>query len=951
MHKTLHATAFYLALLSNTIAQAQGWVGTYSPDRMMGINGLLERPDGSFLVTGFNTGAAGDGTRVMLIDPAGAAVGAMDNDSIHSITYAANTLDGGFAILGAAVGNGTAWAGHSLLRVDADGLELWHQHVDSMPVGNAGNIAVDAAPDGGFFCVFNLKDTVNDLRFVRVKRLDATGGILWQRNFSEDDTTAYAFGIKCTADGGALVNMGTVGFSGTSCFKIDAVGNALWTYSVPGSLEFMDYKLANDGNILVYGVSDVGGILLKKLDQGGNELWSANYPALNNDLKLRALVEVAPDEFAGLGLRYVGGTAMSLVRLDDAGNILLQQPLPLANLGLGITNDLFLTQRGFIQTNDGGFLCGGRIQYNSAATDHASGFLVKMDAQGLVYPGLLGGTAFADPDGNCEQDSSEVALNGTILTFTNGNEEFHGVVAQDHYMVGLGTGSYAVQASPISPYWQFAACNPASVELPASGDTSVSFGFTPLVSAPYITMDGYARERLCMPNAYTLRYCNTGTAQFQGALQVSFDADVTVDSASVPWQNNANGNVTFMDTGLAITQCRTIEIYFTRPCDMDLMGRTFCIQADAFPNDMYLPGPGWDTSNLMIIAGLNAAADSLRFTVVNTGGSMASAQDLLIHEDSTLYATIPVQLAGGASVTNTFPVNGSTYRGTISQAPGNPYSAFATTAVEGAGTHPDGSISLGFVNDFPLYGQYAFHHTSCNPLLNSYDPNRKTVVPEGTGAGRYVDSTATLEYTLEFQNTGTAEAYVVRLVDTLTTSLDPATISPGVASHPYTWRFLAGNVVEFLFEGIHLPDSATNETGSHGFVRFRIAQRSANPAGTVINNKVGIYFDFNPPVITNTARVTVGYPLITGMRKLVEDGMQLRAYPNPFTESTVIQVEGAHGPLLLTVIDGSGRVVKRQRALHTNRFILDREDLPSGQYVFEVHGNGKLIGRGKVMVN
>ncbi len=212
MHKTLHATAFCLALLSNTIAQAQGWVGTYSPDRMMGINGLLERPDGSFLVTGFNTGAAGDGTRVMLIDPAGAAVGAMDNDSIHSITYAANTLDGGFAILGAAVGNGTAWAGHSLLRVDADGLELWHQHVDSMPVGNAGNIAVDAAPDGGFFCVFNLKDTVNDLRFVRVKRLDATGGILWQRNFSEDDTTAYAFGIKCTADGGALVNMGTVGF-------------------------------------------------------------------------------------------------------------------------------------------------------------------------------------------------------------------------------------------------------------------------------------------------------------------------------------------------------------------------------------------------------------------------------------------------------------------------------------------------------------------------------------------------------------------------------------------------------------------------------------------------------------------------------------------------------------------------------------------------------------------
>lgn len=951
MQYLLRVLSVCSTLLFSTLSFAQGWVGTYSPDHMMGINGIQERADGSFLVTGFNLGPAEQGTRVMVISPTGTPLAAMDHDSPYSITYAANTSDGGFAIMGAMLGTGTAWVGHTLLRVDADGQELWRKHIDSLSIGTAGNIAIDEASDGSFFCVFNLKDTTLNEPFMRMKRLDADGNILWQHSYFEGDSTVYVAGVACLADGGALVNMGAVGSAQRSCFKVDAAGNEMWSFSVPGMMDYMEFTIADDGNILAFGSPDAGGTLVKKLDLNGNELWSNTYPSLNNDLKLRSLVQVAPDEFAGLGVRYVGGTAMSLIRLDDAGNILLQQPLPLANLGLGYTNSLFLTQQGLIHTSDGGFLCGGRTWFANPSEVDGTGFLIKMDAQGHVYPGLLSGTAFADPDGNCEQDSTESSLNGTILSFSNGSEAFHAVVAADHYMVGLGNGPYNVAATPISPYWELAACNPSSIALPVSGDTLLSFGFSPLVSAPYIVIDGYTRERLCMPNTYTVRYCNNGTASFAGLLALNLGANATVDSASVPWVSTGNGHVSFAETGLAIGQCRTIKVYYSRPCDMELMGRTFCIEADAYANDMFLPGPTWDSSNLMIIADTNLAADSVRFTVINTGSAMASPQDLRIHSDSTLYATIPVQLAGGDLITHAFLADGSTWRGTINQTPGNPNSAFATVALEGIGTHPDGSISLGFVDDYPLFGQYAFHHTACTPILNSYDPNRKSVVPEGMGAERYVDSTATLEYTLEFQNTGTAEAYVARLVDTLTTHLDPATLVPGAASHPYTWRFLSGQVVEFLFEGIHLPDSTTNEAESHGFVRFRIAQRRGSPVGTVINNNVGIYFDFNPPVITNTAMVTVGYPLVTAVSTPVDVDIVLHAYPNPFTESTVIHVNGARGPLTLTVLDASGRIVKRQTALHTDRFIVDRNALSTGHYVFEVRNLETVIGRGKIMVD
>src|SRR5690606_19084304 len=107
--------------------------GTYSPDRMMGINGIQERADGSFLVTGFNLGQqVDDGIRTMVISPTGTASGATDHDSIYAATYAANTSDGGFAILGSTVGTGTDWVGHSLLRVDGNGQKQWIRQIDTL---------------------------------------------------------------------------------------------------------------------------------------------------------------------------------------------------------------------------------------------------------------------------------------------------------------------------------------------------------------------------------------------------------------------------------------------------------------------------------------------------------------------------------------------------------------------------------------------------------------------------------------------------------------------------------------------------------------------------------------------------------------------------------------------------------------------------------------------------
>ncbi len=350
----------------------------------------------------------------------------------------------------------------------------------------------------------------------------------------------------------------------------------------------------------------------------------------------------------------------------------------------------------------------------------------------------------------------------------------------------------------------------------------------------------------------------------------------------------------------------------------------------------------------------NAVTDSVEFVLKNVGsGNMSAPKDMIVIEDNVILMKEAIQLAPGLEHIRKLKANGATWRATVFQTEFNPYSLFATAAIEAAGATVPGTFSTGFINQFPLNGYYGFDHNVCTEILNSYDPNRKSVFPKGAGNMNLVEKNIDLEYLLEFQNTGTDTAYVVRLVDTLATYLDPKTIKPGVSSHPYEFRFLSHNVIEFLFEAINLPDSTTDERGSNGFVKFNIKQMPDNADGTIINNNVAIYFDYNEPIITNTAFVTIGEMLFTGIENLyAEKEVHISTYPNPFTEQATIIVEGENfREMQLTVYDINGRKIKQQKAFNTNRFMIDRSGFGNGIYFFEISSAGKMIGRGKIIAN
>src|SRR5205085_2261437 len=127
-------------------------------------------------------------------------------------------------------------------------------------------------------------------------------------------------------------------------------------------------------------------------------------------------------------------------------------------------------------------------------------------------------------------------------------------------------------------------------------------------------------------------------------------------------------------------------------------------------------------------------------------------------------------------------------------------------------------------------------------------PNEKFVTPEGIIPSGQKE----LKYTIEFQNTGNDTAFKIVIKDTLSQSLDYKTFRVIASSHPYIFT-MEERVLTFTFDNILLPDSTTDESHSHGFIKYSISPDTGLAQSTSIKNTAHIYFDYNGAVATNTA--------------------------------------------------------------------------------------------------
>jgi len=214
-------------------------------------------------------------------------------------------------------------------------------------------------------------------------------------------------------------------------------------------------------------------------------------------------------------------------------------------------------------------------------------------------------------------------------------------------------------------------------------------------------------------------------------------------------------------------------------------------------------------------------------------------------------------------------------------------------------------------------------------VIGSYDPNDIRVLQ---GDEIFIDDIDKyLNYIIRFQNTGTASAINVRVDHLLDSKLDWTTIQLENLSHQGRVEITNGSDVSFIFDNINLPDSTNDEPNSHGYIAFKIKPKNNVVVGNIINGVADIYFDFNPPIITNTAMTEIVAPL--SVTEFAENRISI--YPNPTKD--IITIKANQNIEMVTVYDINGRLLKTSEPTQRNSELeFQLEEFSNGIYFLKI---------------
>ena len=260
-------------------------------------------------------------------------------------------------------------------------------------------------------------------------------------------------------------------------------------------------------------------------------------------------------------------------------------------------------------------------------------------------------------------------------------------------------------------------------------------------------------------------------------------------------------------------------------------------------------------------------------------------------------------------------------------------------------TTPLGSIFTSCMWAQPSISDFnPINNTFCYSRLvtGSFDPNDKAVSPAGVGPnGDIAGSVTDLTYLIRFQNTGNGPAVNIVVKDTLSPNVDVNTFEMLGSSHNYNIEILPGNILKWKFNNIMLPDSNSNEPGSHGYIQYRIKRNNNNTPGTQIKNTAYIYFDFNEPVVTNTAINTI--ETITGITSQLLNNDGWNVYPNPSTGALyIVNSNHAKEESQIQVLNAIGQTVLEEN-ITSNYKNIDLSKLNNGVYFVKITSDKQSV--------
>ena len=873
------------------------------------------------------------------------------------------TENNGFLIAGDVQETVDGLSKASLLMLSNKGDKVWHKAYGDPALENTAADLTEVIGDSGYAFIGTARDAGSGNQDIILVRIDADGNEIWSKTYG-DARKESGVGVFSVEDGFILAaNVREFENSPDTdiyLFRTDAVGDTIWTKSIgdAGSAEHVHEIIpTSDGKFVVVGAAqNQAKHFIAKFDTDGNESWRRTFGEGGSN-ELNDVIEIEDGFLVAVGYSEVGPFDFNvfLTKMDADGNIIWQKKV-------GSDESLDVAE-GLAYTQENGFIITG---WNTRGL--GAGFsdlsLISTDADGNVFTNEISGKVFYSPDGCNNYEDGDLLLKEWIIKATKGDEVFFGTTdANGYYNIHVDTGFYEVEVLPINKYWE--SCNPngSTVEFSTFYDTThIDIAIAKAIDCPYLEVDVSTEVLVaCQEATYTLDYSNLGpTAVTDVAVEIELDEVLSFESASIP-PAYQNGNVIGFDLGTmeALDSGRfTIETLVS--CDNVLNNQAAFVSAHITPDTICTESnPNWDGSSI-VVRGECDNNESLRFFVKNEGtGSMVQSRNAFIVEDQILFLREPFILNPGEEIEVTetpIEANGSTFRLIAEQSEGHPGESYPTVVVEGCVLEGE-SFSTGEVTQFPENDQDSYISIDVQEVVQPGIPLALRGYPAGYGDDNIITPDTDLEYTIIFE-IPEEDTTNLRLVirDTLSSALDPTTIVPGAGSHPYDIEVYNHNILKITFEEIQLQSDSSAELG---FVKYKISQKPNNPIGTLIENSAAIYFDYHEPLRSNTTSHKVGCAdffdadegcITTDIIPIDPEVLTIKVQPNPFREyAQIVLGANPYKELRFELYDAHGRLLRQER-INGTTFDIHRENLENGFYVFKLIGDTKFVASGKILI-
>lgn len=549
---------------------------------------------------------------------------------------------------------------------------------------------------------------------------------------------------------------------------------------------------------------------------------------------------------------------------------------------------------------------------------------------------VVEGYLFEKTDTNC--NPTDIPVTGKLVKAMPGS--YYGYSNENgRYKLKVPLSDSAVQfvLEPVNPYntaFQTATVCPPSGQISITADTlpdtlsGHNFGFETTACHHLDVQIASNRRRRCFQNTTNVSYQNRGAlSASDGYILVEFPHWVRPVSSTRSYVA-LNDSVWRFNLGIVSAGSGgSFTISDSVICGLpDILGLSQCTKATIYPAPDCPAPAGWNGAEISVSG--QCLDGNVSLGIYNKGSAdMTDSVDYWVYLDSIQVKQAKVKLAAGDSVKLWVDAQGLSVHFTANQVSSHPSEIFVSTTVE------DCSDTTIFqprptVNRFPKQ-QTPGSKTHCLQIRGSYDPNDKQAFPQGFTNQNIIPPNTQLEYLIRFQNSGTDTAFNVFVIDSLDQNLHVESFEMGAVSHPYQLSMQTTKsgktFLRWQFNHILLPDSSTNELKSHGFVQYRISPKPGLALGSKVHNHAAIYFDYNPPIVTNQTLSTFdlivfkdstlngNVQIVTSTAKQMEQELGVKLYPNPVTQSRLTASFSDKGSL--TLFDARGAIVFRKTGI------------------------------------